>query len=115
MISLLQHTRGCSTNGKPTCLYAEANERVTHHIDAIRIQHYLCEGYLEELIQISESTPKWRPFGDRESIDWLDMHDSKSIEFVAKMIEDLCNSIALMSLNLQDLVRRFVRMEYEEL
>ena len=67
MISLLQHARGCSTSGKPTCLCAEANERVTHCIDVICIQHYLCEEYLEKLIQISESKPKWRPFRDREA------------------------------------------------
>ena len=78
MISLLQHLilRGCSTSAKPTCPCAEAYKQVTYHIDAI--------GVLEELIDISESTPKWRLFGDREAIDWLDMCDSKSREFVQK-------------------------------
>ena len=117
MISLLQDVglRGCSTSGKPTCLCAEADERVTGCIDRIHLQHDFCGGCLEDLIQILDSRPKWRLFGDREAIDWLDMSDSKSREFVAKMIDDVCNSIALLSLKLQDLVRRFVRMECEEL
>ena len=120
MISLLQDVelRGCSTCGKPTCLCAlcaETDERVASCIDRIRLHHDSCGGCLESLIQILDSRPKWRPFGDREAIDWLDMSDSKSREFVAKMIDDVCNSIALLSLKLQDLVRRFVRMECEEL
>ena len=101
---------------KTTCLCAEANEPVIGCIDCINLQHDLYEGYLEDLIQISEeSRPKWRPFGDREAIGWLDMCGSKFREFVAKMIDDLCNSITLLSLKIQDLARRFVRMECEEL
>ena len=117
MISLLQYPllRGCSTSGKPTCLCAEANRRVIHYMDGIGVQHYLWEDFLEELIQMSKSASKWRPFGDRDAIDLLDMRDSKSREFLAKLTDDLCNSIVLLSLKLRDLVRRFVRMECEEL
>ena len=120
MISLLQDVelRGCSTSGKPTCLCAlcaETDKRVTSCIDSIRLHHDFCGGCLEDLIQILDSRPKWRPFGDREAIDWLDMSDSKSREFMAKMTDDVCNSIALLRLKASDLVRRFVRMECEEL
>ena len=80
------------------------------HIDVIRIQHHFSEGVLENLIGMLGSTLEWTPFGDRESIDWLDMRDPKSGEFVAKMIDHMCNSIMLLSLKLQDLVR-FVRMK----
>ena len=115
MISLLQDVelRGCSTSGKSTCLCAlcaKTNERMTSCIDTIRLHHDFCGGCLEDLIQILDSRPKERPFGDREAIDWLDMSDSKFREFMAKMTDDVCNSIALLRLKLQDLVRRFVRM-----
>ena len=84
-------------------------------IDRISIHHDFCRGCLEDLIQILDSRPELRRFGDREAIDWLNMSDSKSREFMAKLIDDVCNSIVLLSLKLQDLVRRFVRMECEEL
>ena len=117
MISLLQdiELRGCSTSGKPTCLCALCAEEDDSCIDGIRLHHDFCGGCLEDLIQILDSRPKWRPFGAREAIDWLDMSNSKFREFMAKMTDDVCNSIALLSLKLQDLVRRFVRMECEEL
>ena len=84
-------------------------------IDRIHLHHDSCGGCLESLIQILDSRPKWRPFRDREAIDWLDMSDSKSREFLAKMTDDVCNSITLLRLKLLGLVRRFVRMECEEL
>ena len=120
MISLLQdiELRECSTSGKPTCLCplcAEANEQMFSCIGSISIHHEFCGRCLEDLIQILDSRPEWRPFGDRESIDWLNMSDSKSREFMAKLIDDVCKSIVLLSLKLQDLVRRFLRMECEEL
>ena len=110
--------RGCSTSGKPTCLCtlcAETDEQVSRCIDGIRFHHDFWGGCLEDLIQILDSRPEWRPFGDREAIDWLDMSDSKTRKFMAKMTDDVCNSIVLLRLKLQDLVRRFVRMECEEL
>ena len=120
MISLLQdlELRRCSTSGKPTCLCAlcaKAHERVTSCIDVILLHHDFWGGCLEDLIQILDSRPKERPFGDREATDWLDMSDSKFRKFMAKMTDDMCNSIMLLRFKLQDLVRRFVRMECEEL
>ena len=107
----------CSTSGKPTCLCDEASRRMFLCIDGIQIQHDMCEGFLEELTEMSKSAPKWRPFRDRDAmpVDLLDMRDSKSREFLAKLTDDLCNSIMLLSFKLRDLVRRFVRMECEEL
>ena len=84
-------------------------------IDRICLHHDSCGGCLESLIQILDSRPKERLFGEREAIDWLDMSNSKSREFLAKMTDDMCNSIALLNLKLLDLVRRFVRMECEDL
>ena len=100
MISLLQdiELRGWSTCGKPTCLCAlcaETDERVASCIDRIHLHHDYCGGFIEDLIQILDSRPKWRPFRDREAIDWLDMSDSKSREFLAKMTDDMCNSVFL--------------------
>ena len=120
MISLLQDVelRRTSTSDKPTCLCAlcaKAHDKVTFCIDGICLHHDFCGGCLEDLIQILHSRPKWRPFRDKEAIHWLDMNDSKFREFMAKMTDDVCNSIMLLRFKLEDLVRIFVRMECEEL